>query len=52
MEQQLIVNCCYLNLKSKGFAIVSCVEFLAIEESMGENIYIATKELIRKIAVE
>ena len=42
MEQQLIVNCGYLNLKSKGFAIVSCVESLAIEESMGENIYIAT----------
>ena len=43
MEEPLIVYCCYLNLKKKEVAIVSFVELLVIEDSIGVNLYFAKR---------
>lgn len=47
MEQHLMVYFCYLNLKGKGAVTIFFMELLAIEDATGENMYLATQNILK-----
>ena len=42
-----MVYFCYLNLKGKGAVTIFFMELLAIEDATGENMYLATQNILK-----
>ena len=42
-----MVYFCYLNLNSKGAVTIFFMELLAIEDATGENMYLATQNILK-----